>query len=277
MAAINPMTDYANYTAAPKVEPEPLHFDNMDTDFFANDPGLSSGSSRGADGLSPQSNSHSSVNEFGRSLDECFGDHGEPVHMNMEGVSGGPFLSSSGDGTDGNPSTPMVGGADSEARRKAQNRAAQRAFRERKEQKFKKLEAQLNESEEERNRLKQELELLRRENEIIASRKQSVTSSAPPVAPMVPTFPSAEHYVSSLTAGHGNNDPKDTYVVYEDKNETMMGAGAVWQYLVEHERADDIDFQAVMEYLKPLAVCGGFGPVFRLSDVGKAISSCLGN
>lgn len=271
------MMDYANYTAAPKVEPEPLHFDNMDTEFFENDPNLSSGSSRGPEGLSPQSNSHSSVNEFGRSLDECFGDHGDPVNINMGGAFGGQMLSSSGDSNNGNPGTPIVGGADSEARRKAQNRAAQRAFRERKEQRFKKLEAQLTESEEERNRLKQELELLRRENEIIASRKQSAPGPAPPVVQAVPTFPSAEYYVSSLTAGHDSKGPKDTYVVYEDNDDTMMGAGAVWQYLVEHERADDIDFQAVMEYLKPLAVCGGFGPVFRLSDVSKAISSSVGN
>ena len=69
-------------------------------------------------------------------------------------------------------------------KRKAQNRAAQRAFRERKEFKLKELEAKLLESEEERLKLREELEIIRKQNLSIFTENELLKYSDNPGAIM---------------------------------------------------------------------------------------------
>lgn len=265
-------------------------------------------------------------------------------------------------------------------KRKAQNRAAQRAFRERKEARVRELEQKLSESEKEKKRLFFENERLKKENTVIATENQvllatghghpygsdrdyegddmeivdvaetdpvikkedvsddenrrssfegnssnegSTTTSAtsagsdsnkplktstlvsrrtmsrpsgnfpyarPSRAPLRAVFPVhkfnfellREHDEEVNRQTHGNPDLRSdndsmkepSYIVYTAAaEETMLGAGAVWELIANQPDAEDIDVSAVIEFLKGKEKCDGFGPVFRHADVLKGINT----
>jgi AP-1-like factor len=170
--------------------------------------------------------------------------------------------------------------AEVEMKRKAQNRAAQRAFRERKEQRVRELEQKLSGAETELAKLRSENERLRKENTILMTENQVLHSSQrtavlaannqTPPAPQQAMFPNHRLY-ANLVAGHSEQQP--SYLVYEKEKETMLGAGAVWQMLIEDPvmSAEDMDINFVVEYLKDKAQCDGFGPVFPLREVNQGI------
>ncbi|ANB11821.1 Yap3p [Sugiyamaella lignohabitans] len=205
----------------------------------------------------------------------------KPEDEIMNGTSGGMHLTGA----------PVD---DSEVKRKAQNRAAQRAFRERKEQRVRELEIKLAESEEvvkkltqENQKLTQENTVLKTENQVLRnshhSNLQTAGSNGPP-APQQATFPSHQFY-ASLLEGHedgSSNDPgspgtgevQPSYIVYErNHGETMLGAGTVWQMLMEDPvmSAEDVDISFVVQYIKDKAVCDGYGPVYPLREVHEGI------
>lgn len=168
-------------------------------------------------------------------------------------------------------------------KRKAQNRAAQRAFRERKEQRVRDLEQRLGESEREKVRLASENERLKKENTVISTENQVLMATttdrsgvANPVsrAPLRAQFP-VHKFTTALLAEH---DPKPlptdrpSFVVYEKHmGDTMLGSGAVWEQIMEAPNHDEVDIEFVMEFLKGKEICDGFGPVFRLEDVKMGI------
>lgn len=171
-------------------------------------------------------------------------------------------------------------------KRKAQNRAAQRAFRERKEQRVRELEQKLGESEKEKLRLASENERLKKENTVITTENQvlmaTTTSSSDrsngiTSAPLKANFP-VHKFSNLLLAEHDKKfsnkivTTTPSYVVYEkNAGDTMLGAGAVWEQIMQEPDNEDIDVERVMSFLRGKEYCDGFGPVFRLQDVKTGI------
>ncbi|KAL6451224.1 FCR3 Fluconazole resistance protein 3 [Candida maltosa Xu316] len=181
-------------------------------------------------------------------------------------------------------------------KRKAQNRAAQRAFRERKETKLKELEAKLLQSEEERQNLMDQLEVSRKqiisittENEILRSNGDinnhhaNILSarSTPPVSKF--NFPKTQDdFIEHVLKGTNHQlKEENKKKIYADNNGSkLLALGAVWDYLqIKAEEADldfnSIDFNDVMEKLKGNEQCHGYGPAYPLDLVDQAIASSL--
>jgi len=168
-----------------------------------------------------------------------------------------------------------------QSRRKAQNRAAQRAFRERKERHVKDLEQRLNLLEQNSNslaadneRLKLQLQKVETENEILratSANSHSTPSGLPNVGPM--SYSPSDFYTNVLQA-HDNKVPNHRIVV-SDTGEKMFGAGATWDLIQEHPLFQKglVDVGDVCERLKSLAKCDGQGPVFEERDVREAIEA----
>lgn len=192
-------------------------------------------------------------------------------HHNNTGGGGGSSSSNNGEATE------------TEEKRKAQNRAAQRAFRERKEKRVKQLEDRLNIAQEETDRLSKENELLRRENILISQNYQKQQQQRAPLPshnnqphPKFATFPTGvgEEFCSQLTSGHGeykSDEQKFQVYVSQSDGETLLGAGAIWEKIMEFDDESEIEMDDVIGFLKEKAVCDGFGPVYRMSDVEQAL------
>lgn len=182
-----------------------------------------------------------------------------------------------------------------EKKRKAQNRAAQRAFRERKEQRVKELEQRLVDAENEIKRLTTENEVLKKENTILMTENQVIISAQSRSnkgdhrhnnfnnnthikVPMTVSFPTSEFY-KHLIGGHSTGDVNNpSFAIYEkQEGETMLGPGAVWQRIVDDPKQvfDDSDIQFILDYLSEKAHCDGFGPVFSLDDVNEGIRRAI--
>ncbi|KAF2834259.1 hypothetical protein M501DRAFT_1020929 [Patellaria atrata CBS 101060] len=160
-----------------------------------------------------------------------------------------------------------------QSRRKAQNRAAQRAFRERKERHVKDLEAKLSALESsasslqsDNERLKLALQRATTENEIL--RATSSTLSLPPS----PTTP-PEAYTAT-TAGltrSGSSSMRNGNGW--DVAGSMLPAGATWDLIQAHPLVKQglVDIGDVTERLKRVARCNGQGPVFDEGEVWRAV------
>ncbi|KAL2416445.1 hypothetical protein ABEF95_016231 [Exophiala dermatitidis] len=191
-----------------------------------------------------------------------------------------------------------------QSRRKAQNRAAQRAFRERKERHLKDVEAKLGSLQEqtaaldgENERLRRELARMTTENEILRATSGSVSvssgSGSTPFGPLrpdemvgplrfVPTDRRPPKAGSSgvttpgLEIGHkvALSDTFRTIVAVDgETGERVLNAGATWDYIQANElvRNGLVEVGDVCERLKKKARCDGRGPVFLEADVQKAI------
>ncbi|KIX01343.1 uncharacterized protein Z518_09068 [Rhinocladiella mackenziei CBS 650.93] len=206
------------------------------------------------------------------------------------------------------PDEPVVARSSSEekdtltpqqSRRKAQNRAAQRAFRERKEKHVKDLEAKLKSLQHqsvtlngENERLRRELAKIATENEILRATSGAASNGPTPfmeepdelVGPLgfVPTdHPSKDRSrASSVASGleigskYAHFGTLRTITVDCDTGEPLLGAGATWDYIQAHElfRKGLVDVGDVCERLKKMARCDGQGPIFLESDVRQAIA-----
>lgn len=167
-------------------------------------------------------------------------------------------------------------------KRKAQNRLAQRAFRERKETKLKELELKLLESEVERQRLLEVLEEIKlqfisvkTENDVLRSntghRNNAPNSKF--------TFPqSQEAFVEEMMSGQNHVINNETVSkIYDEPQrpgQKVLAVGAVWDYLllkIEEEEYENIDMMDVMSCLKGNEVCHGYGPAYPLSTVDEAL------
>ncbi|KAL2180775.1 uncharacterized protein P884DRAFT_296502 [Thermothelomyces heterothallicus CBS 202.75] len=174
-----------------------------------------------------------------------------------------------------------------QSRRKAQNRAAQRAFRERKERHVRDLENRLQELEQAQNeaaseneRLKRDLQRMETENEILrATSMVAANAGSPAAAAPTTTGPmtySPTDFYSSVLQGHANKTPSHR-IVMSEKGERLLAAGATWDFIINHElfKRGLVDVEAVSERLRPQAKCDGQGPVFEESAIIQAIEQSV--
>ncbi|KAK5133467.1 hypothetical protein LTR08_007709 [Meristemomyces frigidus] len=183
-----------------------------------------------------------------------------------------------------------------QSRRKAQNRAAQRAFRERKERHVRDLEAKLNllatttsSLQSDNERLKLMLQKVQTENEILkATNASSPTATHPPSfvddpslmafsrhAMGPPTFDEPRFNTVRLANGllsTGSSSP-GKFSSPSDSESHLLSASATWDLLQAHPLylSGAVDIGEVCERLKKMARCDGMGPMFREMQVRAVI------
>lgn len=178
-------------------------------------------------------------------------------------------------------------------KRKAQNRAAQRAFRERREHRLKELEDKVAEVEQERERLASENERLKRENTVITTENKvlletAVTKGSSSPDPTLPPIGKAnfpyrqlqemrQKTQETILGGHEPPADKNMKIIYQSQasNETMLGAAAVWDTIAKHAEEEDFDIDLVAQLIQGHQRCEGFGPVFPLKVVEEAIKEAI--
>ncbi|KAK3489186.1 uncharacterized protein B0T23DRAFT_195311 [Neurospora hispaniola] len=179
-----------------------------------------------------------------------------------------------------------------QSRRKAQNRAAQRAFRERKERHVKELENRLQQLEEEaqvtrseNEKLKQDLQKISTENEILRATSLAAVGAVAAGSPLgsagtpMTTGPMSykpTDFYSNLLENHNEKTPSHR-VVKSESGERLLAAGAAWDLMQSHElfQRGLVNIQAVSELLKGQAKCDGQGPVFEERAILEAIEQCV--
>ncbi|OQE28765.1 hypothetical protein PENSTE_c003G10076 [Penicillium steckii] len=216
---------------------------------------------------------------------------------------------SSIDGDENQYADPTLGRSSSEekesmtpaqTKRKAQNRAAQRAFRERKERHVKDLEDKVCSLEEsstslqaDNERLKRELAKYATENEILRATShplngkngtQAKEEPEPAVTGPMKYTPTDfySHLIpeGSSWAAHPGSKPispqsplQHRVTVDQSTGEKLLGPGATWDFIQNHElfKLGQVDIGMVTEKLKGLAQCDGQGPAFKEGQVRLAI------
>ncbi|KAJ5693081.1 hypothetical protein N7462_002504 [Penicillium macrosclerotiorum] len=211
------------------------------------------------------------------------------------------------DGDDNQYADPAAGRSSSEekesatpaqSKRKAQNRAAQRAFRERKERHVKDLEDKVTNLEQasstlqaDNERLKRELAKYATENEILRATSHSLNGGngpakdrAEPIVTGPLKFTPTDFYAhlmpesagSGSTSGLGSavpQSPQHRVTLCQTTGEKLLDAGATWDLIQAHElfKRGQVDIGDVTERLKGMAQCDGQGPAFREGQVRRAI------
>ncbi|KAK4543448.1 hypothetical protein LTR36_005591 [Oleoguttula mirabilis] len=164
-----------------------------------------------------------------------------------------------------------------QSRRKAQNRAAQRAFRERKERHS------------DNERLKLMLQRAQTENELLrATTSPSPTSNHPPgfvddpsllpqsrQAKGSPSFDEPRFDTARLANGllsTASSSPSK-YSSPSGSDSHLLSASATWDLLQSHPLylSGAVDIGEVCERLKKMARCDGMGPMFEEDEVRKVI------
>ncbi|KAF2867164.1 hypothetical protein BDV95DRAFT_598291 [Massariosphaeria phaeospora] len=178
-----------------------------------------------------------------------------------------------------------------QSRRKAQNRAAQRAFRERKERHVRELETKLSALESsahslqsDNERLKMALQRARTENEILRATSGQSPSSSRPVSVSYPSpgahlpdeddGPDVDYNVQSLSHGSLVNSADREHPASRRKNKGKeVPAAQTWDLIQSHTLVKQglVDIADVCERLKGAAKCDGQGPVFEESAIWQAI------
>ncbi|KAJ0340936.1 hypothetical protein COL922a_002880 [Colletotrichum nupharicola] len=173
-----------------------------------------------------------------------------------------------------------------QSRRKAQNRAAQRAFRERKEKHVKDLEAKLanleaeaQQKSTENERLKRELQKISTENEILratSSMNGHHSSTSPEPRMTGPMTYNPKDFYTDLLAKHNNKTPSHR-VAISSEGERLLAAGATWDFIINHPlfKRGLVDVGDVSERLKHQARCDGQGPVFSERSILDAIEGSV--
>uniref|UniRef100_L2FPR2 BZIP transcription factor n=1 Tax=Colletotrichum fructicola (strain Nara gc5) TaxID=1213859 RepID=L2FPR2_COLFN len=173
-----------------------------------------------------------------------------------------------------------------ESRRKAQNRAAQRAFRERKEKHVKDLEAKLanleaeaQQKSTENERLKREMQKISTENEILratSSMNGHHSSTSPEPRMTGPMTYNPKDFYTDLLAKHNNKTPSHR-VAISSEGERLLAAGATWDFIINHPlfKRGLVDVGDVSERLKHQARCDGQGPVFSERSILDAIEGSV--
>ncbi|RJE20714.1 B-zip transcription factor [Aspergillus sclerotialis] len=182
------------------------------------------------------------------------------------------------------------------SRRKEQNRAAQRAFRERNKRHVSDLQDQVSSLEKastslqlDNERLKQELARYTTENEIL--RATSQTHRGPP-SPSSTLSHTRSYQDEPTTTGPMKFTPTDFFSnlvppgepVRRHKltncsvtGEKLLDAGSTWDLIQDHElvKHGAVDLGAVCEMLRRGAQCDGQGPAFPESLVKSAVEECV--
>jgi len=201
--------------------------------------------------------------------------------MSTHSKSEGDSLSNGREGSEEDNLTPA------QSKRKAQNRAAQRAFRERKERHVKELEAKLASLEAaqqnattENERLKREMQKMATENEILKATSSTMGSghgrhaSSHSPEPLIsgPMRYSPTEFASDLLEGHDNKAFSHRISKTND-GQPLLAAGATWDFIISQDlfKQGRVDIGAVSEYLRGRAICDGQGPVFAENDILEAL------
>ncbi|CAO2657739.1 Nn.00g038650.m01.CDS01 [Neocucurbitaria sp. VM-36] len=178
-----------------------------------------------------------------------------------------------------------------QSRRKAQNRAAQRAFRERKERHVRDLETKLSSLESsthslqsDNERLKLALQRAKTENEILratsgqspaASRPVSVSYPSPGAhLPLEEDGKDDDYHVQSLINGSVVNAADGEHAASRRKTRGReIPAAQAWDFIQSHPLVKQglVDIADVCERLKGAAKCDGHGPVFDEYTILQAI------
>lgn len=173
-------------------------------------------------------------------------------------------------------------------KKKAQNRLAQRAFRERKEMKLKELELMLLQSEEERqqlldklNEIKAQFNTLQNENQRLRSCSRGVNNVSEGGTFLFPESQKdfVEEMITDKKHDMSSAQVNKVYEVPQAPGRKVLGVGALWDYLLikrEEEQYENLDLIEVMELLKGTEVCHGFGPAYPLDVVEDALR-CVAN
>ncbi|KAH8589646.1 hypothetical protein B0O99DRAFT_636599 [Bisporella sp. PMI_857] len=170
-----------------------------------------------------------------------------------------------------------------QSRRKAQNRAAQRAFRERKERHVKDLEAKLAAMEknsasvaQENERLKLQLQKAATENEILKATSGGSRGGSEPLPNAGPLRYSPTDFYSEVLHAHENKTPSHRIVTSEN-GDRLYAAGAAWDYIIKHPLFERglVDVGSVSDFLKECAKCDGQGPVFEERAIIHAIEKSV--
>ncbi|WPH00954.1 Hypothetical protein R9X50_00378800 [Acrodontium crateriforme] len=184
-----------------------------------------------------------------------------------------------------------------QSRRKAQNRAAQRAFRERKERHVRDLETKLNhlttttsslQSDNERLRLL--ARRLQTENDLLRASCKSGSPSTPLHGPSFVDEPSLiprsisqqipQPHVDNLfdlSSGMIQNECSSSPSSYGSLSSIadshLLSAGAAWDLVQSHPRylSGGVDVAEVCSRLKKTARCDGMGPMFDENEVRQLI------
>ncbi|KAG7893017.1 hypothetical protein KL936_001191 [Ogataea polymorpha] len=204
-------------------------------------------------------------------------------------------LGSSASSESSNTNRPLSEEALLAEKRKAQNRAAQRAFRERKEIKLKELSAKLSQSESERQRLLQEIEQLKQKNTLLGIENEMLQKMEKPALPKGHSstrgqydFPQTrEDFIKSVVdvrtsapeappAGvpHSMVDGVPYSIqAYNHNNEKVLTVAAVWDYLNEiaSEKDINLDIPGIISQLRGSEVCHGHGPAYPVSVVNAVV------
>ena len=179
-------------------------------------------------------------------------------------------------------------------RRKAQNRAAQRAFRERKEGKLRELTIKLQNAEKEREKLEIQLKKLREKNVKLGMENQMLLSgggsiSISPVNDINDNrndnrndnimfkFPTKKEFINKSVDLSQHDSSNSNILIgqsYEINDEKLLTISAIWDYLVEFKQLNEdveINISKIMEELRGKEECHGFGPAYKLSLVNEII------
>ncbi|CUM68289.1 uncharacterized protein PRCAT00006011001 [Priceomyces carsonii] len=174
-------------------------------------------------------------------------------------------------------------------KRKAQNRAAQRAFRERKETKLREYEDRLLKSEEEKQNLINQLDLIRQqnisilmENELLKLSGSDGNNSTRLEGLDKFLFPQSQSEFINKYADYHEVNPDTVNKIYdspENPSEKVLTIGALWDYLqLKAEEKEALDVADVMAKLKGNEKCHGYGPAYSFNLINHIIneSSSMG-
>ncbi|KAJ5239639.1 hypothetical protein N7468_004258 [Penicillium chermesinum] len=182
-----------------------------------------------------------------------------------------------------------------QSKRKAQNRAAQRAFRERKERHVKDLEEKVLSLEEASNnlradneRLKRELAKFATENEILRATSSlnagnnNSDRSVPTTVNGPMTFTPTDFYTKLADGEEWADNPmpnptKHRLLYCKKTGERLFDIGETWD-LIQADKAFKeglVDIAVVVKNLKGMAQCSGQGPAFRERDIKKAMMATI--
>ncbi|KAJ5294137.1 hypothetical protein N7508_008958 [Penicillium antarcticum] len=177
-----------------------------------------------------------------------------------------------------------------QSKRKAQNRAAQRAFRERKERHVRDLEDKVNNLEQasdtlqaDNERLKRELARYTTENEILratSNQPNRGNGNGNANEPPEPTVTGPMKYLPTDFSGAVQQDgkpapptPQHRILVCPVTGENLLDSRATWDFIQQHDlfKKGQVDIGDVSERLKGMAQCNGEGPAFKEGEILRAI------
>lgn len=145
-------------------------------------------------------------------------------------------------------------------KRKLQNRAAQKAFRDRKSSKMKELENKLIKSEDERHRLIECLDKLKKETSL---EKSEVVFSKPAELAVDDMIYQTDHIVESLLDNQ-YDDP--------ETGSKILLLASVWDYLLykAEQEGIQVNILEIMQMLRGNEQCHGFGPGYPVDMIDRA-------